>query len=228
MGTGARELRMVGAGFGRAQLGALVWLKWRLLRNSLRSRRGAANRAASALGTLAAAVLSLLFAAGLGVAGYALAGETSPAHAVAMRGEAAQPMLLLFGLLSILFLMWALVPLSLGGGSQFDPGPLLLYPVSLRRLFLIDLLSETTSLASLFAAPSLLAVGLGAGLARQRVAASLAAAVVAVVFGLAFSKLLATAVVSLLKRRRARGRRRARLATWLNAGGRHNSGRSSG
>ena len=188
-----------------AQLGALVWLKWALFRNALRSRRGAANRAASALTTAAALSLSLLVAAGMGVAAYALAGGTGAARAAARGGAATEPMLVLFGLAAIIFLMWGLLPLSLGSGNQFDPGPLLLYPVSLRRLFLIDLLSETTSLASLFAAPSLLAVGLGAGLARGRVAASLAAAGLGVIFGLSLSKLTATAVVSLLRRKRTRG-----------------------
>ena len=205
MRTGARESSTAGRGGGRAQLGALVWLKWRVLRNSLRSRRGAANRAASAVGTLAAGALSLLFAAGMGAAGYWLARTTDPAHAVAVRGDAAQPMLLLFGLLSIMFLMWALVPLSLGGGTGFDPGPLLLYPISLRKLFLVDLLSELSSLSTLFAAPSLLAVGLGAGLARGRVAQSLAAAGVAACFGAALAKLVSTAVASLMRARRARG-----------------------
>src|SRR5687768_18319712 len=109
MAAGARDLQA--AGGGRAQLGALVWLKWRLLRDSLRSRRGAANRAASVLGTLAAAVFSLVVAAGLGAAGYWLARGLNPAHAAALRGGVAQPMLMLFGLLSIIFLMWALVPL---------------------------------------------------------------------------------------------------------------------
>src|SRR5215207_1342082 len=111
MAAGARDLKAAGGGW--AQLGALVWLKWRLLRNSLRSRRGAANRAASALGTLAAGVLSLVVAAGLGAAGYALAGETGAAHAAAVRGETAQPLLFLFGLVSLILLMWALVPLGL-------------------------------------------------------------------------------------------------------------------
>ncbi|HKP71326.1 MAG TPA: ABC transporter permease [Pyrinomonadaceae bacterium] len=41
-----------------AQLGALVWLKWRLFLNAMRSRKGAANRVASALGTLAALAVS--------------------------------------------------------------------------------------------------------------------------------------------------------------------------
>jgi hypothetical protein len=190
--------------FGVAQLRALVWLKWALFRNAMRSKRGAANRAAQAATTLAALALSLLVAAGVGAAGYALAGEANGARASAGGGDS-EPLLLLFGLAAVIFLMWGLLPLSLGSGSQFDPGPLLLYPVSLRRLFLIDLLSETTSLASMFAAPSLMAVGLGAGLARGRVAASLAASLLAVLFGVALSKLLATAVVSLLRRKRARG-----------------------
>jgi hypothetical protein len=206
MAGGAREFGAAGAGAGRAQLGALVWLKWRLLRNSLRSRRGAANRAATAVGTLAAAALSLLFAAGMGAAGYWLARTSDPAHAAALlRGDAAQPMLLLFGLLSMLLLMWALVPLSLGGGTGFDPGPLLLYPISLRKLFLVDLLSELSSLSTLFAAPSLVAVGLGAGLASGRVAQSLVAAGVAACFGGALAKLVSTAVASLMQARRARG-----------------------
>lgn len=192
-------------GIGAAQLGALVWLKWALFRNAMRSKRGAANRLASALTTAAALALSLVVAGGMGLAAYALAGEADAAGAAARRGEAFEPLLLLFGLALIIFLMWGLLPLSLGSSNQFDPGPLLLYPVSLRRLFLIDLLSETTSLASIFAVPSLLAVGLGAGLARGRVAQSLAAAAAGVVFGLALSKLLATAVVSLLRRKRARG-----------------------
>ena len=188
-----------------SQLGALVWLKWALFRNALRSRRGAANRAAQFATTLAALALSLVVALGMGAVAYALTGETSAAYVVARRGDPTEPTLLLFGLATIIFLMWGLLPLSLGSGSQFDPGPLLLYPISLRRLFLIDLLSETTSLASLFAAPSLLAVGLGAGLARGRVASSLAAAALAAAFGLALSKLLATAVVGLLRTKRTRG-----------------------
>ncbi|HLL74574.1 MAG TPA: hypothetical protein VK421_04865 [Pyrinomonadaceae bacterium] len=195
----------MGDRFGVAQLRALVWLKWALFRNAMRSRRGAANRAASAATTAAALALSLLVAAGVGAAAYALAGGTDATRALAERGGESQPLLLLFGLAMIVFLTWGLLPLSLGSGSQFDPGPLLLYPVSLRRLFLIDLLSETTSLASLFAVPSLLALGLGAGLARGRVGPSLVAACAGVLFGLGLSKLLATAVVSLLKRKRTRG-----------------------
>lgn len=187
------------------QLRALAWLKWRLLRNSLRSRRAAADSAASALGTLAALALSLVVAAGVGVAAYALAKEAGSLHGATMRGEASQPALLLFGLVTVALVLWALLPLSLGSGSQFDPGPLLLYPVSLRQLFAVDLLSEFASLPSLFAAPSVLAIGVGAGLAAGRPLGGLLVAVCAVAFGQALSKLFATSISALMRRRRARG-----------------------
>jgi hypothetical protein len=101
--------------------------------------------------------------------------------------------------------MWAFVPLSLGGGEHFDPGRLLLYPVSLRKLFLIDLLSELTSLASIFAAPSVFGIALGAGLARGQVLSALLVAACATLFGIALAKLLSTGVGALMQRKRTRG-----------------------
>jgi hypothetical protein len=187
------------------QLRALAWLKWRLFRNAMRSRRAALNSAASVAGTVAALALSLMFAAGIGVAAYALLDETSPTHAVALRGDAVEPMLLLFGMLSVIFMMWAFVPLGMGSGNQFDPGRLLLYPVSLRKLFLIDLASELASLASIFAIPALLAIGIAAGSASGNFARALAACVCAAAFGLALSKLFATTVTALMRARRGRG-----------------------
>jgi hypothetical protein len=61
-----------------SQLWALVWLKWTLMRNSLRSRRAAAGRLAALLGMLAGLAVSLFVAAGLGVGSYFL---SSAAHA---------------------------------------------------------------------------------------------------------------------------------------------------
>jgi len=55
-----------------AQLFALVWLKWALLRNSMRSRRAAAGRVAAAVGLLAGLALSLLVAFGVGAGAYFL------------------------------------------------------------------------------------------------------------------------------------------------------------
>jgi predicted permease len=102
-------------------------------------------------------------------------------------------------------MMWALLPLSLGGASRFDPGALLLYPVSLRKLFLIDVLSELTSLASIFAVPALIAVGVGAGIANERPVRAVVASVCAAAFGLSLAKLFGTTINVLMRTRRGRG-----------------------
>lgn len=196
-----------------AQLGALVWLKWRLFLNAMRSKRGAANRLASILGTLAALAFSLLIASGFGAGAYfIIVNRTSGGRRAAAgmardlaTGASVEALLFLFMFMSMIYLMWAFVPLSLGGGEHFDPGRLLLYPISLRKLFVIDLLSELTSLASIFAAPSVFAIALGAGLARGQVGGALVVAVCATLFGIALAKLLATAVGALMQRKRTRG-----------------------
>lgn len=200
-----------------AQLGALVWLKWRLFLNAMRSRRGAANRLASMLGTVAALVVSLLVATGFGVGAYFIIVNRSGGSGGRRRaaagllaqdpatGASIEALLLLFLFMSMIYLMWAIVPLSLGGGEHFDPGRLLLYPISLRKLFLIDLLSELTSLTSIFAAPSVFAIALGAGLARGRIGGALVVACCATLFGIALAKLLATSVGALMQRKRTRG-----------------------
>ena len=55
-----------------SQLLTLIWLKWRLLRNSLRSSKAVVNRVASILGMLIALFLALIVAAILGFAAYGL------------------------------------------------------------------------------------------------------------------------------------------------------------
>lgn len=189
------------------QLGALIWLKWRLFRNALRSRRGAANRIVSIVGTLAALLLALIIAAGLGVLAYTVSTEGLHAQGTARASSADQmaTQFVFFGMLSILYLMWATVPLSFGGGSRFNPEQLLLYPVSLRKLFVLDLLSELTSLASIFAVPSVFAIALGAGLATGQYARSSLIALCATAFGLALAKLLSTSIGALMRVRRSRG-----------------------
>ncbi|MGH9945096.1 MAG: hypothetical protein ACRD9R_22325 [Pyrinomonadaceae bacterium] len=189
-----------------SQLAALVWLKWRLFRNSMTRRRGggAANRVASLLTLGAAMVFALLVACGMGAATYFLTSEATPLRGA--RGAAElKGVFLVFILLSTIYLTWATVPLSVGGGGEFAPGRLLLYPVSLRKLFALDVLSELSSLASIFAAPAILAIALGAGLARGRVLAALAVGVCGLLFGVAVSKLLTTCVGALTRARRARG-----------------------
>ncbi|HEV2762675.1 MAG TPA: hypothetical protein VGV38_06745 [Pyrinomonadaceae bacterium] len=187
-----------------SQLLALVWLKWRLFRNSMRSRKAAAGGVASALVTLAALALSLAVASGLGAASYALASAGS--QLAAAGGELGlSAYLFLLAVFAFVYLMWAVLPLGFSGGSHFDPGQLLLYPVSLRRLFALDWLSELSSIASIFALPSVLAVALGAGLANGAVGRSLLCAACALLFGVAFAKLVSTSVGALTRRRRTRG-----------------------
>ncbi|HLL70674.1 MAG TPA: hypothetical protein VK363_04525 [Pyrinomonadaceae bacterium] len=210
--TGTKKTQTAGD-LNAAQLRALIWLKWRLFVNAMRSRRGKANRVATILGTLGALALSLVIAAGFGMGTYLIIANRSAggrkATATLARdaatGASVEALLLLFMFMCMIYLMWAFVPLSLGGGEQFDPGRMLLYPVSLRKLFLIDLLSELTSLASIFAVPSVFAIALGAGLARGRVAAALLVGVCTVLFGIALTKLLATAIGTLMQKKRARG-----------------------
>ena len=186
------------------QLRALVWLKWRLFRNALRSRSGAANRAASLLGTLAALGMALIVAAGLGLMSYGLATDAG-SFAQLQGGASSGALFILFGMLSTVFVMWSTVPLSFGGGNRFDPGLLLLYPIGLPKLFAIDLLSELTGLASIFAMPSVFAIALGAGFGHGRVGMAAAVAACATLFGIALAKLLATAIGALMQRRRTRG-----------------------
>lgn len=187
-----------------SQLRALVWLKWRLFRNSLRSRNAAASKFASALATLAGLALSLTVAAGLGMASYFLASpHTGDAEELSKLAGGA---VLFFTLAaSFIYLMWAVVPLGLEGGSRFEPRRMLLYPISLPKLFAVDMVSELTNLSSVFAVPVVLAMGLGAGLAQGEAARGLAVGALAVAFGVALSKLFSTIVGALMSGRRTRG-----------------------
>ncbi|HEV2801079.1 MAG TPA: hypothetical protein VGW12_11310 [Pyrinomonadaceae bacterium] len=198
------------ANLNAAQLGALVWLKWRLFVNAMRSKRGAANRAATVLGTLFALALSLMIATGLGAGAYFVLRNRSGARAARIAldpttGASVEALFLLFAMASMIYLVWATAPLSFGGGSGFDPGRLLLYPISLRKLFALDLLSELTSLASIFAAPAIFALALGAGLARGHLGGALLVGLCATLFGMALAKLLSTCLNTLMQLNRSRG-----------------------
>lgn len=183
-----------------SQLIALIWLKWRLARNSLRSRKAAVGRAASVLGTLVGLVVALCVGAALGVATYAFTSEELRGG----RGEQSATFFLLF-IFVMVYMLWALVPLGLGGGSRFDAGRLLLYPVSLTKIFAIDFVSELVSLPTIFAAPTIFGMALGAGLAQESVGRALLLGAVACACGLTLSKMLSTAIGSLMRRRQTRG-----------------------
>lgn len=189
-----------------SQLSTLIWLKWRLFRNSFRSSKAVVNRVASGLALLAALILALLVALGLGAAAYAL-NSPEVAASLAERGNPDFPPteFIFFAILALCYLLWSTLPLSIGSARQFDPGNLLLYPISLGKLFAIDLVSELASLQSVFAIPSLIAMGVGAGLAHGNVAGGIFVGIAAAVFGIALSKWISISLGSILRRKQARG-----------------------
>lgn len=193
-----------------SQLLTLIWLKWRLLRNSLRSSKAVVNKVASLLGMIAALLFSAGLALVLGIVAYVisrpgalssiLSRSSARENAVALTAE-----FIFFSIFGFLYLMWGTLPLSLGGGKQFDAGKLLLYPITLRKLFAVDFISEFTTLHSVIAVPAILAVAIGAGLGTGNLPATLLAAVPIALFGVALSKWLSTIMGSLMRRKRARG-----------------------
>src|SRR5436305_12668480 len=103
-----------------AQLFALVWLKWALFRNSMRSRRAVVGRVAATLGMWAGLALAMPLALGMGVGAYFL---TLPAGAGAVHERAAlDGRLFLFFIFTATFMMWALMPPALGGGGRLEAG----------------------------------------------------------------------------------------------------------
>ena len=195
-----------------SQLATLIWLKWTLFRNSLRKSKAVINRLASALIVLVALALSLCIAFGLGLAAYAL---TVPGTAIDIQslnthrrgagGAVPSAEFIFFSIFSLFYLLWATLPLSIGGGRQFDPGNLLLYPISLRKLFALDFLSEVVTLQALFAIPAMIAMGIGVGVATGRTIAAVLIALLAAGFGVALSKWVSTSIGSLIRRKRTRG-----------------------
>ena len=193
-----------------SQLGTLIWLKSRLLRNSLRSSKAVVNRVASILGMILAFLFAIALAIVLGFIAFTLTqpeGLGSAIHRTAGRDlpQNLSTEFIFFSIFGVLYLMWATVPLSLGGGKQFDPGKLLMYPITLRKLFAVDFISEFTTLHSVFLVPAVLALAIGAGLGSGRLSLTLLAAIPAALVGVALSKWLSTIFASLLRRRRGRG-----------------------
>jgi len=192
------------------QLLTIVWLKWRMLRNSMRSRKAVANQLATILGMLVALLLALLVAAALGLAAYAL---TKPSIASMLQrpsrrgnpGQRFSTEFIFFSIYAFIYLMWATIPLSIGSARQFDAGKLLLYPITLRKLFAIDFVSEIANIQSVFAIPAIIAISIGAGLGSGELVATLLAAIPITLFGIALSKWLSTTIGSVFRRQRGRG-----------------------
>lgn len=193
-----------------SQLLTLIWLKWRLLRNSLRSSKAVVSKVASILGMLLAFSFAVVFALILGFIAYSLAqpeGLGSAIQRTAARDlpQGASTEFIFFSMFGIIYLMWATVPLSIGGGKQFDAGKLLMYPITLRKLFAVDFISEFTTLHSVFLVPAVFALCVGSGLGSGNLLTSLIAFVPGVLFGVALSKWLSTIIGSVLRRKRSRG-----------------------
>jgi hypothetical protein len=193
-----------------SQLLTLIWLKWRLLRNSLRSSKAVVNRVASILGMLIALFFALIVALILGFAAYTLSQPDALGNA--FRRTAARDIsptasaeFIFFSMFGLIYLMWATVPLSIGGSKQFDAGKLLMYPITLRKLFAVDFLSELTTLHSIFAIPAVVAICAGVAFGTGNTTAALLTAIPTILFGVALSKWLSTTIGALLRRKRARG-----------------------
>src|ERR1044072_8849850 len=108
-----------------SQLLTLIWLKWRLLRNSLRSSKAVVNRVASILGMMMALFLALIVAGILGLASYAFSQPDALGNAFRRTAThdvsaAASAEFIFFTMFGLIYLMWATVPLSIGGSKQFD------------------------------------------------------------------------------------------------------------
>lgn len=192
-----------------SQLRTLIWLKWKLFRNSLRSSKAVVNRIASVLGMLVALVFALVIALGLGAAAYVLSSpeimtQITRREARGGAGSIPSAQFIFFSILTFFYLLWATLPLSVGTGRQFEPGRLLMYPISLRKLFALDFISETVNLQSIFAIPAILSLGIGAGLGKGQIAWALPATLLAALFGLALAKWLSISVGSMMRRQRAR------------------------
>src|SRR6185436_10461647 len=110
-----------------------------------------------------------------------------------------------FSILALCYLLWSTLPLSIGSSRQFDPGNLLLYPVSLQKLFALDFISEVASLQSVFAIPAIIAIGVGSGLAQGHLGGGVLISLFAALFGLALSKWISISVGSLIRKKRSRG-----------------------
>jgi len=180
-----------------------------MLRNSMRSKKAVANQLATILGMLAALLLALLVAGGLGLAAYAL---TEPSIASMLQrprrgnpNEHFSTEFIFFSIYAFIYLMWATIPLSIGSSRQFDAGKLLLYPITLRKLFAIDFVSEVANIQSVFAIPAIIAISIGAGLGSGELVATLLAAIPITLFGIALSKWLSTTISSVFRRKRGRG-----------------------
>lgn len=159
---------------------------------------------------LAALTLALFVALGLGVAAYALTSPEIGMRTLQPGARTGVPVIpsaefIFFSIFALCYLLWSTLPLSMGSSRQFDPGNLLLYPISLRKLFAVDFVSEIASIQSVFAIPAIIAIGIGAGLGQRNIVGGILISLFAAAFGIALSKWVSTSVGSLIRSKRTRG-----------------------
>jgi len=125
--VGAGQMPLGGGAFGpvaRAQYGALAKLRWQMLSNGLRFRKGKLELGVRTLGFLIYGATGIALGGGLGFAAYLLA--------------ASHEMRFLPLVFWATFLLWQMIPVMMASfQEQFDLGSVLRFPVSFHSFFLL-------------------------------------------------------------------------------------------
>ncbi len=174
------------------QISLVAWLRWRLLRNSLRRK----NSRLDLLGLIVSGLFSSLFVAGLCFAFYA------GAYTFVSEGRPGWVALLFWGI----FLWWQLFPiLAAGFGASFEFRNLLRFPLSLGAFYLISLAYGLADFGSIAAAFWLLSMTIGAAVAEPGVLPPMLLIVALfLLMNITLERLIGSWLERLLARRRAR------------------------
>jgi hypothetical protein len=156
--------------FRMSQLFTLFWLRYRIFRNSLTTRGEIARKILNVLLLLIPILLSL----GIGVGLFVLLLLVEQFRAPVVSGGMTTV------LATLLFLM--LISQSTGTSSHFDPAKFALFPIQLRKLYLLNLVSALGEFSMLMVLPSLAGMLLGLGFAYQQPWAGLLAFVLALLW----------------------------------------------
>jgi hypothetical protein len=174
------------------QIRLVAWLRWRLLRNSLRKK----NSRLDLLGLIVAGLFSSLFVVGLCFAFYV------GAYTFLSEGRPGWVALLFW----VIFLWWQLFPvLAAGFGASFEFRNLLRFPLSLGAFYLIGLAYGLADFGSLAAVFWLLSMTIGAAVAEPGVLpAMLLIVALFLLMNVTLERLIGSWLERLLARRRAR------------------------
>lgn len=174
------------------QFRAIGYLRWRMLLNGLRTKRGASTIALWVLVYPTMAVLMLAPTMGAGAAAWYFA-----AH-----GHAARVNWLLWAV----FVLAQMISLNVGRpGTNFNPNELIRFPMKLRRFVLMRLFFGTISPANIVAAAMSMAIFVGVTIAEPRLwAYALVAMAVFAAMNVLFNRMIFAWVDRWLSTRRAR------------------------